>query len=403
MPDLSEVILKLRQQNPGGNIAGYMEGTKFIYEASSSDNLPAAAFLFDGSATRIKAHVYTTLPISHWLYTYMGAKDKNGGLVHVSGNLKVNINVTESARAGKRTIKVVGGQAPAGPLGSGGGLFEATKTLASYKGKKGEKVPKVHTEEKGLHRALRYYMLAAYAVLGKCAKANYEGGNYVCALAVNDSGQIFSWGVNSGSFHHGEVNMLMNYFSNNPTEKALPANTIVFSTLTPCQQCSGFLQSVNPGRIFMGQKDTGPVGQAGEAFGSFLGKLTDPIMARVSSGEGLTRRDGTVTTYDLTVATKKNKLGAVTVPKFVTDPAPKGTRFELDTVLEQLVTDGNIASKIGQYCRRELRHSYDTLDQKYWKTRPLDILDGKVKMAVLTYLHQWMKTVDATVSEKTIA
>jgi tRNA(Arg) A34 adenosine deaminase TadA len=429
MEDLKKTITDLAV-SADINVAGYMQddGT-FLYEISKSEHLPAAALLLDSPTVPSKTAIYTNLREDHWLYTYKTARAKQGGLVFVDTKKpdKLNVFVAKKAVANKRSLKVLAGNSATGPLGKAGGLFKAAEDLAEnpvfYK-----KVAKDHSKEKGLHRALRYYMLAAYAALGKCATVDYKDGNYVCALAVSDSGQIISWGVNSGSFHHGEVNMLLNYFSENATAKHLPPNTIIFSTLTPCKQCSGYIESVREKgqvAIFMGQEDTGEFGREGAKYGMYLRDLTDPVQARVEK-DGLLRK--TIKTENKPTPTKTDRTKTTQVKTIDAQTVKDLARYSIDDKLKELITDGSIAGKIGETCKTELIQSYNTLNRKFIKPRvttiskPVpsvadksdpattdkpqtteELADQIIKVAVLTYLRNWLGTVGTATTFKIVA
>ncbi len=275
-----------------------------------------------------------------------------------------------------------------GPL-KGGGLFQAAKDLtdkaAIYKE---EGAKKVSTTEKGLHRAVRYYMLAAYSILGKCATQKYEGGNYIAALMVDDTGTILSYGINSGWFHHGEVNMLLNYFKANPTATQFPSKTIVFSTLTPCKQCSKYLEDARPtdSIIFMGQNDPGTLGRVGEKHAVYLSSVTDPILNRVAKPIMKSKVVGTKTVKGW------GKESTVQVMEEYQD-GEKVERYALDAALSDKMGPGaSVAEQIGTKCNLILNQSMVTLTHKFDKVRAnnQEGSDQAVKIPVLSYLRSWI-------------
>jgi tRNA(Arg) A34 adenosine deaminase TadA len=141
------------------------------------------------------------------------------------------------------------------------------------------------TDNKGLNRARRYYMLASYCLLAKANDFTHRGievNNLVGAILVSDSGKILSFGVNTGQYRHAEVNTLLNYFRRTG-ETTLPAKSTLFSTLKPCLMCSTYIERSLPGDsptlVWFGQMDPGPAGSAkaevSKAFDS--GKGNKPV------------------------------------------------------------------------------------------------------------------------------
>lgn len=393
MATISELVIGLEKTNPTNtsNIAGYVRDGTFYYYVSKNDNLPAAAAVLDTSRP-YGALVYTNLNKTHWLYTYTtaGADGGEAALAYVHDSTAAANDAKPIATRPRYKVVAGAGTAP-GPIG--GGLFQAAKALrddpVSYK-----KGPKVHTKEKGLHRALRYYMLAAYSVLGKCFGGSYNRGNYIAALMVDDSGKILSYGINSGWYHHGEVNMLLNYFAANSASGKFPANSIIFSTLTPCLQCATYLESTRPGEsiIFMGQPDTGGKGQVGEKYGTYLRGVTDPLSNRTLVN----------TTKQVQVGTEVKKVwGKETVqPVYKTVADVKVEKYKVDDTLTSKMESGaNIASQIGQKGGIVLSESLSTLMYKSTKDREEgdEFQDNAVKKAVLTYLIGWVNSVGTNV------
>jgi hypothetical protein len=345
----------------GKNVAGYIEksGEKktFVYVLSESLNLPAAAYVMDTAGKAAKT-VYTNLANDHWILTYT----KRRPLYCVTDETAdPRVDVTRPLGGAK--LSVLGGdRASLEPI-PGGGLYAAAKRLAG-----GGKGNVAKGKDNGLERALRYYMLAGYSLLGLCAEAGYSEGNYIAALMVSDTGKILSFGVNSGFFHHGEVNMLFNYFSRpgNSTKAKFEENTIVFSTLTPCKQCTDYLLACKPteSHIYIGQADTGEFGKEGAKYFEFLDKVTKPpnIMAMYSS------------------TLKKEALHSHLSSKMNTE-------------------EGMIAKQIGLKCKETLLGSAKTFVAKTLKDREGqgDPEEQALKHAVLTYLAGWLGTVSLTV------
>lgn len=90
-----------------------------------------------------------------------------------------------------------------------------------------------------------------------------EGYPVVC-LIVSSTGEILSWGVNTGKNNrtrHAEINALYLYFQRYPNETHLPDNVRIFTSLKSCNMCSGGIldclssQNVNTAKVIYGQTD----------------------------------------------------------------------------------------------------------------------------------------------------
>lgn len=88
----------------------------------------------------------------------------------------------------------------------------------------------------------------------------YVGWN-IGALLVDATGDnILAWGVNTNKANttrHGEVNLIQ-YFESTLGQLPLPQNATFYTTLEPCQMCSGMLASVgraNGLKVIWGQSD----------------------------------------------------------------------------------------------------------------------------------------------------
>jgi tRNA(Arg) A34 adenosine deaminase TadA len=338
------------------NVAGYLEGnsgsTVLRYIRTKNVNTPAVAIVLD-SVPETARPVYTNLSPDHWILTYTG-KD----VVCVTPAHSQLVNSATAIDSPKLAL-VGGDRASTQPI-TGGGLYGAAERLCS--GKKG-----TTKSEHALEAVVRYYMLAAYSLLGICADAGYSDGNYIAAIMVDDKGSILSFGVNSGWFHHGEVNMLLNYFSKsgNGLKTTYPENTIVFSTLTPCRQCTKYLLATKPAKsiIYIGQEDTGDFGKEGADHFSFLDQVTKPPRM-VSPVTG-------------------SALHKVEIHSHLSSKMVKGK--------------GTTASQIGKNCKQALLGSANTLVKKTLKDRSgKDPEEQAIKDGVLSYLTYWLGTVDLT-------
>ncbi len=99
----------------------------------------------------------------------------------------------------------------------------------------------------GFHTIHRIYMMAAYALVSsrKFGTSNVAEGKNIGVLLVSPDGKIVGCGVNTnkknGTFH-AEVNCLQSYYKFNKAGYAgFPANARIYSTLEPCEMCSGMI------------------------------------------------------------------------------------------------------------------------------------------------------------------
>ncbi|MEJ8856275.1 hypothetical protein WKW79_16970 [Variovorax robiniae] len=364
--DVKGEFARLERENPGKSIAAYLEppgsGTALPanavlnYYVSTNDSVPAAAHLLDSVVD--KRVVYTNLATDHWLTTYMSSQ-----LVHMGnpGECKdlrkwqrdsADWVIARTALAPVTALRIAGrflGDAP-GPIG-GGGLGAMAKKVAA----RSALADAGGGRDKALERALRYYTLAAYAVISRARYKSTMLGNYVGAILVSDSGRILAWGFNSSGFHHAEVNLMLAYFTAKPGEPKLPANSVVFSSLTPCQQCAKLLETARgeSNSIFYGQFDSGDFGKAGAATSA--------------------------------------KIDAVTKPVSV---GPKASRTFVAGKLDTEVAKKNIAAKIGEseVAKSLIDSTFDEIGRRSSKDRKLDDEVQTMKAAVLKHIKE---TVDA--------
>jgi tRNA(Arg) A34 adenosine deaminase TadA len=90
--------------------------------------------------------------------------------------------------------------------------------------------------------------------------ASYKGQN-IGSLLSDSEGNIIGWGFNTNrdnSTRHGEVNLIGNFLAENPGTD-LPNGGTIYTTLEPCEMCSGFIaRAVRSGylfRVIYGQRD----------------------------------------------------------------------------------------------------------------------------------------------------
>jgi tRNA(Arg) A34 adenosine deaminase TadA len=346
------------------NVAGYLVGDEFHYVESTNPALPAAVNIL---ALKSSATVYTNLKHGHWTKTYKDVKTwpypTEWPPTHEAFKQVTPRKLADAALpAASLTL-------PTLPAPLGGGLYLAAQGLKTDYAD--------GTLAKGLARSLRYYMLAAYSLLDRCSLSAHTGlGNYVSALMVSDRGEILSAGINTGSYRHAEVNMLLGYFRHHGTSPKFPENAVVFSTLTPCEQCTKYLRDTKSTKsvIYFGQSDTGKMGKKGEKISSKIGEKT-----------------------------KEPRGAAVGTPSIVlTDPDENVTviqdaaiiKSQMASGLASCMGPGSIAEQIGasEKAKELLSQASYGLVHKAEKTRGGSAED-QAKAAVIQYLQQWLEAV----------
>ena len=362
---LSEFLTQPKYKNPDLlNVAGYIHGDRFYYLESDNKALPAAVNFLERPECK-GIHIYTNLRRDHWLRTY---RDR---CVHHA--TRVQGNQGRHAAAGKKVLqyKSVPRTAftpaiapPDLPAPITEGFFQAASDISAM----------VPARDAGrslaIRRSLRYYMLATYSILDMCRLEAYEGiGNYVAAIMVADTGQILACGINTGQYRHAEVSMLQDYFRRNPKTDTFPENTTIFTTLTPCKQCTGYLTDTRPGNslIYFGQEDPGRFGSAGKEISLQLAQMSAPPNAHVKVeelvGSGIS----------------------------VTPGASGVHKAAMATGLANCVSGGNVASQIGSSdsAKALLRGATRALENKLAKDRG-DSTEDETKIALLRYLGAFL-------------
>ena len=259
---VSEFLSQKKYDDPEKcNVAGYVRGTEFLYMESTNKQLPAAIPILQSLSAERSPDIYTNLPSKHWLRTYADRSvHQVGKTTGTSEKHKAvgAMEITPRKLTLAHDLPHIDPPDVAGPLTDG--LYRAASDLYGMVPERPGGVGSAH------RRALRYYLLACYGLLDICQEFGYAGlNNYVAALMIDDTGKILSWGVNTGFFRHAEVSMLHNYFCRNPDKTTIPDKTIVFSTLTPCEQCTEYLKAAQTPNtlIYFGQEDPGGKGKKG--------------------------------------------------------------------------------------------------------------------------------------------
>ena len=232
------------------SIAGYLEPGarasadphRFVHWRSSNAMLPAFVnCLEDGGDMR---RVYTNHERAPWARPRGPGVKRRDNLRAESGDgaLMVEPVPMESRRWPARV------SVPAGPAPLSGGLHAAALSSAPT-------------------RSLHLYVLATRTLIASSAASGFAGvHDHVGALLVSDAGAILAAGINTGSYRHAEVSLLLSWFRDNPEAHALPAKSIVISTLTPCRQCTRYLSLAKAPDTLVrfDEADAGRSGRVGE-------------------------------------------------------------------------------------------------------------------------------------------
>jgi tRNA(Arg) A34 adenosine deaminase TadA len=361
----------------GKNVAGFIDGVEFKY--FESDNLMLAAVInaLQGKAKVSKQSIYTNSRTPLWVRHYPAIKVKFMDVLKANegDGAAVVTPVLQNIKKWPRRLSALALPAPL----PDGGLHAAASGLS-----KDLDLPD-GSRKKGLARALRYYMLAAYSLVDISAAEGYEGlKNFVGALLVSDQGQILAAGINTGSFRHAEVNMLLSYFRNNPAATKIPENSVIFSTLTPCKGCTGYLTVAKSSNclIYFGQPDTGKDGKFGNTISKQLSEIT-----KQPQGQSKEALPGAVKPDDM------GGEGVVSVGS-----ASGVYKIQVDTGLTSCMGEGSIATQISKakHAREVLNSASEALIQKMLKTRSTGDPESAVKTAVLQHIGQWLGTSKST-------
>jgi len=360
-------------RHDGKNVAGYLFGASKPQEFRyfSSDRLVLPAFVNALQAAKNK-DIFTNLASKPWISNLLPEVKALSYLKSTEGPGATPIAAVEQTQLSWPS-RIVSPGAGAAPL-DGGGLHASALGI-----KNGAGAAPAGSRALGLQRALRYYMLAAYAIVDISGQEAFNGlKHYIGSLLVADNGQILAAGIHTGSYRHAEVSTLISYFRDNSTAAGLPTRAILFSTLTPCKQCTTYLQSTmaHDTVIYFGQPDTGKFGRAGKAISSQLSEKTKPLMGRVKAPP----------TPD--VGPSETDLGVV-----VPSTASGVRKIEIDTSLTSvMVAKKSIGEQLGsaQDSRDILRSASDALIHKALKDRKSDNDEEAVKQAVLQYVTGWL-------------
>ena len=119
---------------------------------------------------------------------------------------------------------------------------------------------------------------------------SYKGQN-IGSLMSDGDGNIVAWGFNTNkenSTRHGEINLIGSFIDRNPDDP-WPLDGTIYTTLEPCEMCSGAISRVVPVRanfrVIYGQKDENV--------------LSTALQRRVNAGVTMTASSATLATPDM--------------------------------------------------------------------------------------------------------
>ena len=278
-----------------GDVAGYLRPSdrspddphRFVYWRSSNAMLPAFVnCLEDGGDMR---RVYTSHERAPWVRPRGPGVKRRDNLRPDAGDGSLPIEPVPMTTR-RWPARVAG---PAGPAPLAGGLHAAALAAARGAGTGAVGTGSVGTgggdggdRASELIRSLRHYALATRTLIESSARSGFAGlHDHVGALLVSDAGAILAAGINTGSYRHAEVSLLLSWFRDHPRARTLPARSVVFTTLTPCRQCTRYLSlAMAPDTLVLfDEADTGRAGRVGERIAERLDAGGD---AGGDAGEG---------------------------------------------------------------------------------------------------------------------
>ena len=266
------------ERHGGDSIAGYLEPDarssggphRFVHWESSNPMLPAFVNCLEGGGDMRR--IYTNHEDAPWVRPRGPGVKRRGVLRADDGDGSLMIEpVPMTTRAWPASV--AGSRGP-GPLPAGG-LHAATLSSGSA-----TDAPDDECDVSEPARILRHYALAARTLIASSAASGFAGSHdHVGAILVDDTGRILAAGINTGSYRHAEVSLLLSWFRNDPRARTLPAKSIVFCTLTPCRQCTRYLSLAKaPDTLIrFDETDAGRSGRAGE-------RIAERIDVRLGTG-----------------------------------------------------------------------------------------------------------------------
>ena len=276
----------LRTDRHGDDIAGYLEPGdpaagaphRFVHWRSSNPMLPAFVNCLEGGGDMRR--IYTDRESAPWVRPRGPGVKRRAVLRPDVGDGALPIEpVPMTTRSWPARVSV-----PVGPAPLSGGLH-ATALSASSESRTGPAHDRVGRDAAGHGRpaepvrALGQYVLAVRTLIAASASSGFAGvHDHVGAILVDDAGAVLAAGINTGSYRHAEVSLLLSWFRDHPRARTLPAKCTVFTTLTPCRQCTRYLTLAKAPDTLVrfDEADAGRSGRVGERIAERIASGVDP-------------------------------------------------------------------------------------------------------------------------------
>ena len=212
--------------------------------------------------------------------------------------------------------------------------------------------------------------------------------DHVGAILVSDAGAILAAGINTGSYRHAEVSLLLSWFRDHPQARTLPAKSIVLSTLTPCRQCTRYLSLAKAPDTLVrfDEADEGRSGRVGERIAERIDVGTAPGFERAPVPAG----DPAL----------ESGPAEAKVARDATSPGANAAR-EAERRARRNGGEGGTSRIDGsREARRAILHAAESVDRASSRTtnrhREADAGERQVEADVLGYLAKWI--LDATLA-----
>ena len=287
----------IRADRHGGDgIAGYLEPgarpavdpPRFVYWRSANPMLPAFVNCLEGGGDMRR--IYTNDERAPWASPRGPGVKRRDVLRPADGDGGLAI---EPVPMVTRCWPVRVG-APAAPAPLAGGLHAAAQASATPsadapdgRADQDPSGPAGPSDPSESARSLRHYALAARTLIAASATSGFAGvHDHVGALLVGDDGAILAADINTGSYRHAEVSLLLSWFRDHPDARTLPAKSIVLSTLTPCRQCTRYLTLARAPDTLVrfDEADRGRSGRVGKRISRPMEGGVDPTPGPVPDG-----------------------------------------------------------------------------------------------------------------------
>ena len=296
----------LRTDRHGDDVAGYLEPGdrssgaphRFVHWRSSNPMLPAFVNCLEGGGDMRR--IYTDRESAPWVRPRGPGVKRRAVLRPDVGDGALPIEpVPMATRSWPARVAV-----PVGPAPLSGGLHAAALSSTSSKSRtepaddRGERDAVGHGRPE-LARALDRYALAVRTLIAASASSGFAGvHDHVGAILVDDAGAVLAAGINTGSYRHAEVSLLLSWFRDHPRARTLPPKSVVFTTLTPCRQCTSYLllAKAPDTLVRFDEADAGRSGRVGERIAERIESGIDPtgdseVCSGVGSGDAVATRE----------------------------------------------------------------------------------------------------------------